>query len=339
MDFKEKYLKYKNKYIALKQDIYTQGDSLKNNFLQIGGAKCSYCNKDNALMMCPCRLAAYCNSDCQKAAWPTHRLSCSFAFAARKKERADKIKKKDEELMKDLLKSRDKKLEPLTREGALEEMKELWVRPNNPAALSTRIDQIIKEFRLKRERIKDHYGYALFRENVRNLFVEHFSWAIPHSSTLTALASKLAGYKNILEVGAGSGLWTYLLKELHNIPIRATDILDKSYGYDRKYKYLPIEQLDSIASIVKYDPEVLMMVWAPPTPLAYNSLKAFKGNLLVWIGYLDTGCNGDDKFFTELEENWEKVDDIDFQRWPAVFDECTIWQRKVLNPEKLLVRR
>jgi len=35
MDYKQKYLKYKNKYIALKQDIYTQGDSFKNKYLEL----------------------------------------------------------------------------------------------------------------------------------------------------------------------------------------------------------------------------------------------------------------------------------------------------------------
>ena len=117
-----------------------------------------------------------------------------------------------------------------------------------------------------------------------------------------------------------------------------TDIFNGTWIHDRKYKYLPIERLDSVSSIIKYDPEVLMMVWAPPaSPMAYNSLKAFKGNLLVWIGQGYQGANGNDAFFIELDENWKEVANIDMPRWDDGNDGCTVFQRTVPNPDKLLI--
>jgi len=58
MDYKQKYLKYKNKYLALKQDIYTQGlsKSIKNKYLalkeqssfaQVGGYRKEIINSSN----------------------------------------------------------------------------------------------------------------------------------------------------------------------------------------------------------------------------------------------------------------------------------------------------
>jgi hypothetical protein len=35
INYKEKYFKYKNKYLSLKRDIYTQGDSIKNKYLSL----------------------------------------------------------------------------------------------------------------------------------------------------------------------------------------------------------------------------------------------------------------------------------------------------------------
>jgi hypothetical protein len=35
INYKEKYLKYKNKYLSLKRDIYTQGDSFKQKYIQL----------------------------------------------------------------------------------------------------------------------------------------------------------------------------------------------------------------------------------------------------------------------------------------------------------------
>jgi len=307
---------------------------------------CAHCGKDNA-RSCPCKLAAYCDLECQRKAWRTHKEACVakraslVALEAAAVKAAASLKSLALEEALDAIIEAEKEVttEPL------KEMEKFFVRPNNPADLSTTIDQIYGAY-ISKMRQLPAVSYSMFSSDaassfsssVRYMFIEHFSYAIPHSSTLFALSLRLKGYKNILEVGAGSGLWTYLLSGLHDVPIRATDILDASYSYDRRYKYLPIEKLDSVASIEKYDPEVLMMVWAPlGTSMAYESLKAFKGNLLVWIGESNGGCTGNADFFTELEENWKMIDDIDMTSWRGIHDGCSIWHRKVPNPDKLLV--
>jgi hypothetical protein len=150
----------------------------------------------------------------------------------------------------------------------------------------------------------------------------------------------LKGYSRILEVGAGTGLWAHLLRELHEIPVVATDQSDGNYRQGwvqhKQHKYCSVEVIDAVSAIEKYNPEVLMLIWAPfsnpdspypEPPMATHSLKAFKGNILVWIGEGEGGCNGDDSFFEELNANWKMVDEIGIPSWHHIHDGCSIWKR------------
>jgi len=321
MDFKSKYLKYKKKYLELKK------------LIEGGGGKCANCGKDNIETQCQCKQVYYCNVGCQRANFSIHKKVCPVVL--KKDKEKDDAKQREADEMARVLAD----LTPAAGIAAFEEITKIFVRPADPAALSVTIDKIWSAYDEKSKQFPPFSSEKSFLTyRVRELFVEHFSWAIPHSSTIAGLASKLHGYKNILEVGAGSGLWTHLLRNLHKVPIHATDILDGSYGYDKKFKYCEIEKIDAISAIEKHDPEVLMMVWAPlGKPMANNCLKAFKGNLLVWIGEDEGGCNGDYNFFEELRKNWEVMDNIDMPSWFGINDYCTVYQRKVLNPAKLFV--
>jgi len=221
---------------------------------------------------------------------------------------------------------------------AIGEVVDLMVRPADPVGLSAAIDKIFQEY-FVRLRTLDWIEKVHFTERIRDPFVRHFSWAIPHSKTLAALALRLKGYSRILEVGAGTGLWAHLLRELHGIPVVATDQSDGDYRQGsvrhKQHKYCPVEVIDAVSAIEKYNPEVLIMIWAPfshpdystEPPMATNSLKAFKGNILVWIGEPPGGCNADDSFFEERYSNWEVIDEIGIPSWHQIDDDCTIWKR------------
>lgn len=229
----------------------------------------------------------------------------------------------------------------------IKEMMKFFVHEYDPAWISARIDKIFNEFCVRLKSM-DWKEKSYFASHIRDPFVRSFSWAIPYSSTLAKLASSLKGYSRILEVGAGTGLWAHLLKELHGIPVIATDQSNGNYGHHKQHRYCSVEVIDSVAAIEKHDPEVLLLIWAPfsnpdspypEPPMATNSLKAFKGNLLVWVGEGEGGCNGDDSFFKELDENWDYVDQISMPSWYHIHDQCVIYQRKEPNPAYLLVAK
>jgi len=229
-------------------------------------------------------------------------------------------------------------------ETALGEVVDLLVRPADPVGLSAAIDKIFQEY-FVRLRTLDWTEKVYFTERIRDPFVRHFSWAIPYSKTLAALALRLKEYSRILEVGAGTGLWAHLLKELHEIPVVATDQSDGDYRQGwvqhRQHRYCSVEVIDAVSAIEKYNPEVLIMIWAPfshpdystEPPMATNSLKAFKGNILVWIGEPPGGCTADDSFFEELHSNWEVIDEIGIPSWHQFNDDCTIWKRNSVSTD------
>jgi len=61
MDFKQKYLKYKNKYLQLKK------------LSQTGGNNCSHCGKPDARYTCQCKTKFYCSKECQVKVWSSHK--------------------------------------------------------------------------------------------------------------------------------------------------------------------------------------------------------------------------------------------------------------------------
>ena len=77
MSFQYKYLKYKNKYLDLKNEITQKGGSNTNT--SIIQKKCNNCQKTNSnLLACGrCKSVYYCNSTCQNADWSTHKSVCN----------------------------------------------------------------------------------------------------------------------------------------------------------------------------------------------------------------------------------------------------------------------
>jgi len=71
MNFQQKYIKYKNKYIQLKR------------LIQTGGNNCSTCNSPDAPFKCDCGTVSYCNIICQKTAWNSHKAAHKAVIEAK----------------------------------------------------------------------------------------------------------------------------------------------------------------------------------------------------------------------------------------------------------------
>ena len=63
MNYQQKYLKYKNKYLALKY--------------QLGGNNCIVCGAEATNFCASCRNAYYCSRDHQRIDWPNHKKVCT----------------------------------------------------------------------------------------------------------------------------------------------------------------------------------------------------------------------------------------------------------------------
>ena len=157
--------------------------------------------------------------------------------------------------------------------------------------------------------------------DLRELFVHKFAWAMPNRRVLNAIA-KYCQDKTVLEVNAGNGLWSYLLKML-GVDIKVTDI------NPWKKTYTEIETMDGVNAVKTYLTDVLITVWPPyQCEQIGQTLKQFKGNTLIYLGENRQGCTGSQEFFDELESSWELKEQIKMQNWRGLFDAMYVYVRK-----------
>jgi len=165
-------------------------------------------------------------------------------------------------------------------------------------------------------------------------FVKTYAWSIPCEEAITTMQTFC---KNlfVLEVGAGLGLWAAYLKAA-GVNIQATDAFVKGQRPKKTNSYcayLPtftyIHQFEAEEAVKVFKPEVLFFNWpCYQENYAIRSLKAFKGDRLVYIGEGNGGCTADDAFHAELEHNWEEVNEVDIPQWHYIHDRMHFFKRK-----------
>lgn len=104
----------------------------------------------------------------------------------------------------------------------------------------------------------------------------------------------IIGEKKCLEVGAGRGLYSYLIDK----DIIVTDINPPEFVYGS------IEKLSAVDAVAKYKTECLMIIWPLCDSMASDCLEKFDGNIVIYIGQGKGKMDGDDRFFDLLENNF-----------------------------------
>jgi uncharacterized UPF0146 family protein len=162
---------------------------------------------------------------------------------------------------------------------------------------------------------------------VRQIFVKYFSWAIPSVESILEI-KKFANNEQILEVGAGNGLWARLLKNA-GCNIFATDNFS-THNTDKAAikRYIEVEFLSNSQAIQKYnEANVLFLCWPPTNSMSDESIKLFKGNKLIYIGEGNGGATGSDEFHSILWDDWKVVGNIIIPRWNIVNDQIYLYER------------
>lgn len=164
-------------------------------------------------------------------------------------------------------------------------------------------------------------------------FIEQYSFAVPSRESIKKIA-KFVGTDSILEIGAGSGLWSYLISQ-EGISVTSVD----DYSWNKKQQvpgkdniligyYYPIKKSNGTKAVKKFaDHNVLLLCWPPyHNNMAANALKAFSGTKVIYIGEGRGGCTGNDEFHRLLEVDLKQVDHCRIPQWPGIHDSVWFYQ-------------
>lgn len=167
----------------------------------------------------------------------------------------------------------------------------------------------------------------------RTRLIPQFAWAIPNHAALVALAASAP----LIELGAGTGYWAYLLRE-RGVDIVAFDTEPpQTTTHQNQWQRSPMHvgtcwtdvQMGTPAVLRggQYRERTLFLCWPPPTTMALEALDTYAGETVALIGCGpdETGCLA---FYDLLLSQWKLIQTVAIPQWCGVPDTLTIYQRR-----------
>jgi hypothetical protein len=147
-----------------------------------------------------------------------------------------------------------------------------------------------------------------------------YAWSIPTAEHAIAIAGY--GIKEITDWGAGTGYWAWYLAQSG---LRITAFDDKSWSaHADEASWVTIHDAKRVKQITT---EALMLCWPPyDEPMAFEALKMFAGEYLIYVGEGYGGCTGDDDFHKELQ-NWLHLCHRAQPNWWGIHSAFNIYKR------------
>jgi hypothetical protein len=165
-----------------------------------------------------------------------------------------------------------------------------------------------------------------------------FSWAIPTDTAIGLLAR----YAPLVECGAGMGYWTALLRA------RGADVIayDRTppgrkarNPYHRRVRppWTEIRRGASADAASRHADRTLVLCWPPyeDDAASYAALRAYRGEVVIYVGEPDEGATGSVRFHRELRLNWTPVEEVDLPHWPRLRDRLVVYRRNLQRRPQL----
>jgi hypothetical protein len=144
----------------------------------------------------------------------------------------------------------------------------------------------------------------------REKFINRYGFAVLYRAAIEAMRP----YAPLLEIGAGSGYWTYELRK-YGVDCIATDTMDGQYGFFEEngevtsrrwtHHYTHIEILNSVEAVRKYPNRNILTVWPDyGAPWAADALDIFTGQVVIYMGEGHGNATADDRFHELLDERF-----------------------------------
>jgi len=155
----------------------------------------------------------------------------------------------------------------------------------------------------------------------RQDLVKKYAWAVPDENAI----EKIVSYSPIVEIGAGSGYWAWLIEQAGG------DIIcyDKSPWDD---SYSEVSKAEESA-VNEHADRSLFLCWPPlcwpplSTDMGSNALSHYEGDAVLYIGEGKGGCTANDEFHRKLEIDYNLEEVVDIPQWPSVYDSLYIYKR------------
>src|SRR5262245_15050863 len=161
-----------------------------------------------------------------------------------------------------------------------------------------------------------------------------FAWAIPTDEAIALLAR----HGPLVECGAGMGYWSALLRA-RGANVVAYDSAPPgrktANDYHRRARrpWSEVRRAPSAAAARRHTDRTLLLCWPPldDDRASYAALRAYRGDLVIYVGEPDEGATGSVRFHRELRLNWTLVETLDLPNWPRLRDRVMVYRR---NPQR-----
>ena len=186
----------------------------------------------------------------------------------------------------------------------------------------------------------------------RTCLCTYFAWAVPNDHAIKVLQNL---GQPILEIGAGTGYWAWLLSQA-GVDIVAYDAEDSHDGHKHRFRHSlvrdgGVEQ----ASSKEHSGRALMLCWpdivgdsalddADRGTFGFDTLKTFEGDTVVYVGELGPGVvkaakgwgdpfppggsSASAAFQKELLAKFEMTQRVELPNWPPYNSHLTVWKRR-----------
>lgn len=176
------------------------------------------------------------------------------------------------------------------------------------------------------ERLQDKFSF-------RNKYAHIYAWAIPNEEALFEIKQ----YAPLIELGAGSGYWAWLLREQLATNILCYDIAPPSSSSEEN-TFHPKAQ--TWTEVLKGDESILdshgernlFLCWPPAEghsqeEFALRVLSRFAGEYFLFVGE-ESCATGNEKFHELLQSEWTQIKCAELPRWEACDDSLFVFRRK-----------
>jgi hypothetical protein len=145
----------------------------------------------------------------------------------------------------------------------------------------------------------------------------HFAWAVPTDEAIAVIRRHAAG---IVEIGAGSGYWAWLMRQA-GMTVAAFDAQPPPFTWSE------VRHGDERMA-GEHPDKALFLCWPPwATGMATGALAAYGGEHVIFVGEW-MGGSGEQQFFALLASGFDCIDTLAIPQWAMRDDRLLVFRRR-----------